>query len=301
MEVMKNRAYHEDIKCSSFEAISVQPMKIGLNITNLPDDAIDIFAKEELKKIISGQDGDEQNDPTEDPTVEENDLLDITDAEGSVLEFQEKTCEEDVSSTEMVTEIPRSPSISAQQKNKITEKQKIVKSNLQTQAFKMTRLAREKFLLGKFGDTVKIRVPDVDRGRCDSRNILGVIMEVDLTKDLYRIGTKDGIRNLWYARNQLSTSTEGTVNIKDIPSVNISLRECSGTASPFGGQGYRRCNCKTSCRCNLCFACAKSQTSYGTLNVTIVYRAKINDICFDIIMFYISFVLFFFSFYYYLM
>ena len=131
-------------------------MKIGLNTSNLPDDAIDIFPKEELKKIISGQDGDEKNDPTEDPTIEENDLPDITGAEGSVLEFQEKTCEEDVSYTEMVTEIPRSPSISAQQKNKITEKRKIVKSNLQTQAFKMTRLAREKFPQGKVGDIVKV-------------------------------------------------------------------------------------------------------------------------------------------------
>ena len=81
-----------------------QPMKVGLKTSNLPDDAIDdIFAEEELEKIISGQDGYEQNDPTEDPTVEENDLLDITDAEESVLEFQVETCEEDVPSTEMVT------------------------------------------------------------------------------------------------------------------------------------------------------------------------------------------------------
>ena len=95
-------------------------------IENLPDDAIqDIFSEEELEKIISGQDGDEQNDPTEDPTVEENDLPDITDAEGSVLEFQEETCEEDVPSTEMVTEIPRSSSVCAQRKNKITEKEKL--------------------------------------------------------------------------------------------------------------------------------------------------------------------------------
>ena len=81
-------------------------MKVGLKTSNLPDDAIDdIFAEEELEKTISGQDGDEQNDPTENPTVEEKYLPDITDAEGSVLEFQEETCEEDVSSTEMVTEI----------------------------------------------------------------------------------------------------------------------------------------------------------------------------------------------------
>ena len=97
-----------------------QPLKVGLKTSNLPDDAIDdIFAEEELEKIISGQDGDEQNDPTEDPTVEENDLPDITHAEGSVFEFQEETCEEDVPSPEMVTEIPRSPSIYAQRKNKI--------------------------------------------------------------------------------------------------------------------------------------------------------------------------------------
>ena len=128
--------------------------------------------------------GDEQNDPMGDPTVEENDLPDITDGEGSVLGFQEETCEEDVPSTEMVTEILRPPSVCAQRKNKITEKRKILKSNLQTQAFKMTRLAREKFPQGKVGYIVKVRVPDVDRGRCDSRNILEVIMEADLTTDL---------------------------------------------------------------------------------------------------------------------
>ena len=46
------------------------------------------------------------------------------------------------------------------------------------------------------------------------------------------------------------------------------------------------------------FAHAESKTSYATLNVTVVYRVKINDICFDIIRFYISFVLFYFTFYY---
>ena len=60
----------------------------------------------------------------EDPTVEENNLPDIADAEGSVLEFQEETCGEDVPSTEMVTEIPCSPSTCAQWKNKITKKKK---------------------------------------------------------------------------------------------------------------------------------------------------------------------------------
>ena len=119
-------------------------------------------------------------------------------------------------------------------------------------------------------------------------------MEADLTKDLFRIGTKDGMLNSWYARNQFSTCTEGTVNIADVPSVNISLRECVGKASLFGGQGCR-CNCKTLCRSNLC-SCRKSNKLCNS-KCHNSYRAKINDICFDI-MFHISFVLFFFLFYY---
>ena len=51
-------------------------------------------------------------------------------------------------------------------------------------------------------------------------------------------------------------------------------------------------------RAKVNFARAESQTSYATLIVTIVYRVKVNYICFEIIMFYIFFVLFFFSFYY---
>ena len=85
-------------------------------------------------------------------------------------------------------------------------------------------------------------------------------MKADLTKDLYNIGTKNGILNSWYTRNQFSKCTDGTVNIADVPSVNIALRECAGKASLFGGEGYRRWNCKTSCRSNLC-SCRKSNKS----------------------------------------
>ena len=48
-----------------------QPIKIGLKTSNLSDDAIeDIFTDEELEKVVSGEDGDEQNNLTEDPVEE---------------------------------------------------------------------------------------------------------------------------------------------------------------------------------------------------------------------------------------
>ena len=131
----------------------------------------------------------------------------------------------------------------------------------------MTRLAREKSPQEKVDETVKVWLPDADRGRCDSIGILGVIMEAHLTKGLYTIGTKDCILNSWYARNQFSTCTGGTVNIADVLSISISLRECGGKASLFGGHGYRRCNCKTSCQSNL-YSCRKSNK---LCNITFVY------------------------------
>ena len=97
-------------------------------------------------------------------------------------------------------------------------------------------------------------------------------MEVELTKDLWKMGTKDGILNSLYTRYQLTTCTEGTVNISDVPSINVSLRECAGKASLFAGQGYKRS--KTSCRNNFC-SCRKC---YATLSAIIACHAKTNDI-----------------------
>ena len=60
VQLMKKRAYHEDIKCSPYEAMFGQPMKVGLKTSNLLDDAIeDIFTEEELEKVVSGEYGDE--------------------------------------------------------------------------------------------------------------------------------------------------------------------------------------------------------------------------------------------------
>lgn len=41
------------------------------------------------------------------------------------------------------------------------------------------------------GNTVKIRVSELDRGKSDSKNILRIILEVDEDKDLYKISIKE--------------------------------------------------------------------------------------------------------------
>jgi hypothetical protein len=53
------------------------------------------------------------------------------------------------------------------------------------------------------GSTVRVPIPDVDKGRGDSRNILAIVMNV--TEDgFYRIGTTQGILKQLYAISQFT-------------------------------------------------------------------------------------------------
>ena len=48
--------------------------------------------------------------------------------------------------------------------------------NLEKQANKMKSLSERRFCEGNIGDSVKIKIPDVDRARSDLRSILAVII-----------------------------------------------------------------------------------------------------------------------------
>ena len=66
----------------------------------------------------------------------------------------------------------------------------------------MVKRARVELKAGEPGDNVAVPIPLVDRGRCDPRNILGVIVDRDLENDLYSIAVKAGLLKGKYSRNQ---------------------------------------------------------------------------------------------------
>ncbi|GFV25841.1 hypothetical protein TNCV_3868091 [Trichonephila clavipes] len=43
----------------------------------------------------------------------------------------------------------------------------------------MLRSSQKKFAPTQIGDTVRIQVPDVDRGRTDNRNVLAVVVGIE--------------------------------------------------------------------------------------------------------------------------
>ena len=90
----------------------------------------------------------------------------------------------------------------------------------------------------QIGNSVRIQVPDVDRGRTNRRNVLAVVGIED--SDFYKLANKNSTLKQLYTRNQLVISKEKLLFINKILAQEISLREVAAANSRCGGQGYTR-------------------------------------------------------------
>ena len=167
-------------------------------------------------------------------------------------EGENATFDEVMTRVDSDSEQPPSSPILFSRHLQIRNKRKMAKDNLQKQASEMLKRSREKFPPGKVGDTVKLRIPDVDRGRCAPRNVIGVITNVNDENGSYKVGTKFGTINTSYTRNDFTPCPKNLLRNEDVPSTEVSLRECAGKFSVGGGQGYKRCQCKTGCGTDKC-------------------------------------------------
>ena len=118
----------------------------------------------------------------------------------------------------------------------------------------MVKRSRVINIPGNVGDNVTVPVPLVDRGRGDSRNIMGVILDRD-ENDLYRIAVKGGILNGKFSRNQFDLCNQILLLPTDVcQDKEISLRNAVQHESKCGGPRYLKCNCsgKSNCSTNRC-------------------------------------------------
>lgn len=77
----------------------------------------------------------------------------------------------------------------------------ISKENLEEQAKKMLITSGKKNPPVIPGTTVRIPVPEVDRGRGDARNILAIVLK-KTEDELYQLGTKQGILKTLFSRQR---------------------------------------------------------------------------------------------------
>ena len=111
-------------------------------------------------------------------------------------------------------------------KELLEKKRTSAKAGLEEQAKKMKKMSNHMFPACKVGDTVKVRVPDVDRARSDSRNVLAVVLTIE-NDEFYQLGTKLGRLAQLYTRNQFAVSKEQFILLEDGPNETVSLRECA--------------------------------------------------------------------------
>jgi hypothetical protein len=109
----------------------------------------------------------------------------------------------------------------------------------------MVSLTNSRLPAVDIGTNVVVRVPDVDRGSLTPRNVLTVVVDVN-SSGLYLLGTKEGLLERLYARNQFTTADNNFIDVHDVPSNSLSLRSASMTRSG-SKQGFASCNCKRYC------------------------------------------------------
>ncbi|XP_072398084.1 uncharacterized protein [Diabrotica undecimpunctata] len=236
IQFMKNRAYHSGISCSPYEALFGCKAKVGLK-TSLPAGTLTEIRSEEDLEAILADESDDADDGAKHRVAANGE--DNGNGEDKTIGVEENEGHE-----EDGTEVGKTS-------KKIQEIRDLTKQSLIKQADRMLKHSNDRFPVANVGESVRVRIPEVDRTKADSRNIIVIIISVK-DEELYKLGTKHGILNQLYARNEFTTYKETLISVNDVPTTEISLRECSRKDSNLGGQGFRHCNCSGQCNSNCC-------------------------------------------------
>jgi len=130
-------------------------------------------------------------------------------------------------------------------KNRIKTEREGAKSGQEQQAQKMDSLPNSRLPAVDIGTNVVVRVPDLDRGRLAPRNVLAVVVDVN-SSGLYLLGTKEGLLERLYARNEFTTADNNFIAAQDLSSSSPSLQSASMITSG-SKQGSVSRHCKRYC------------------------------------------------------
>jgi len=178
IQAMKNRAYHEGIKCSPYEAMFGSPMKMGIATSAIPKDMIgSLRSEEDLETLLHSQKNTEQNINIED-IIEQ-------DKENNESEKQINKDTDDINVPIQGHTDSETEGVTQAEEDLITKKIESVqmirtkaKFNLENQAEKMKAMSADKYPNVKVGQNVRLKVPDIDRAKTDSKSIIAIVIDV---------------------------------------------------------------------------------------------------------------------------
>jgi len=125
----------------------------------------------------------------------------------------------------------------------------------------MVSLSKLRLPAVDIGTNAVVRVPDLDRRRLAPRTVLAVVVDVS-SSGLYLLGTKEGLLERLYARNEFTTADNNFIESQDVPSSSLSLRPASMITSG-SKQGFVSCHCKRYCIDKKCKCLSKKMKCHS--------------------------------------
>ncbi|XP_072380587.1 uncharacterized protein [Diabrotica undecimpunctata] len=247
IQFMKNRAYDSGISCSPYEALFGYLEAILVDESDDADDGakhrgiLDVNSTTEDSQLANVKYPGNANCPIEYNACA---IVAVNGKDNDNGKDKTSGVEENEGHEEDGTEVEKTS-------KKIQEIRDLAKQSLIKQADRMLKHSNDRFPVANVGKSVRVQIPEVDKVKADSRNIIVIIISVE-DERLYKLGTKHGILNQVYARNEFTTCKETLISVNDVPGTEISFRKYARKDSNLGGQGFRHCNCSGQCNSNRC-------------------------------------------------
>ena len=201
VQFQKNASHHSGIKCPPFAALLCADAKMGLTSSSLPHEVLSKLQSEDDLLARVCQETTPKNDnsapvssPSEISLQEPNEITTTTSHPSSVPGERFPTTSESSSEVHILSDTSSTDTTSAdiassQQAIKISRKR--ANEAQQQQAERMVKRSKRIMTTVKVGDNVTVPVPNVDRGRADPRNLIGVVLDIS-DADMYTIAVKGG-------------------------------------------------------------------------------------------------------------
>ncbi|XP_063593704.1 uncharacterized protein LOC134770628 [Penaeus indicus] len=239
VQFQKNSSLHAGIRRSPYAAMFGCEAKVVLISSSLPDEVIQRMQCEDgLLAVLTTDQNREEPGP-------------VPSAESAEVHFDMELA---------------SPEDDLSPKENITAQRKGAHMSQLPQAEHMVKRSRIDLTADEPLDNAAVPIPLVDKGRCDPRNILGVVLERD-QNDMYTIGVKAGVLKAKLSRNQFDLCPQRLLGEDSINRDRVvSLREAVTFESNCGGQGFVKSNCPgpKKCRTNRC-KCFKNKVKCNTV------------------------------------
>ncbi|XP_022160133.1 KRAB-A domain-containing protein 2-like [Myzus persicae] len=226
IQFMKNKAFHRGIGRSPYEAMFGCSPKVGIS-SNTPDNILKVLNTDKSLNNKINKDLEKNNCKICKHIFMEN--------EGNT---EEELCQLCIN------------------KENISNKREEAKECLERQAKRMKLQSDMSHPPALQGCNVRVKIPDVDRSKCDPQSIIAIVLE-KTTDGFYRLGTKYGTLKQLYARSQFSLCIEKFITLSDVPDGDICLRKASESQSLGNGQGFFKCTCQQKCTTKRCI-CLKN-------------------------------------------